>query len=95
MGDEERWRAVRNASSKVERFCSNAGLERDGPQCVGCLKAAWLSMSTRAEGSVKVRGSMFLSELPRIGCIFVSTVPCLMEGLLLYLYCCFVIGAVD
>lgn len=51
---------MRNASSKAEIFCSKAGLERDGPQCVGCLKAAWLSMSTRAEGSVKARGCMFV-----------------------------------
>lgn len=60
MGDEERLRAARNASSNEEKFCSKDGLERDGPQCVGCLKAAWLSMSTRAEGSVKVRGCMFV-----------------------------------
>lgn len=94
MGNEALRRAVRNASSKVERFCSNAGLERDGPQCVGCLKAAWLSMSTRAEGSVKVRGSMLLSDISRVRCIFVSHIPCLKERLL-YLSSCFITGPVD
>lgn len=59
-GVGERWRAERNARSNLARLVSKEALERAGPQCVGWLKATWLSMSTSAVGWAKDKGCIVL-----------------------------------
>lgn len=92
LGVGERWRAERNARSNEVRFVSKEALERAGPQCVGWLKAIWLSMSTRAVGWTKDRGCIMLFFVVVCLIVFVSNIICLSVPSSFFFFACFVLA---